>query len=39
MADGFFEAGCGEGAGQDQARDDPFISSEQTVTGPEFSTK
>lgn len=40
MADGFFET-WGRERVQDrtQAHDDPFISSEQAVTGPKFSTK
>lgn len=39
MADGFLKQDVERVQDRTRARADPFISSEQTVTGPKFSTK
>ncbi len=39
MADGFLKQDVERVQDRTQAQDDPFISSEQAVTGPKFSTK
>ena len=39
MADGLLKRDVERVQDRTQAKDDPFISSEQAVTGPKFSTK